>query len=938
MTLPPRKGMRKMWPVIILLALLLALVGVHAEEQNDTAPPRILMKSPQGATNVLPVTLAITTDEPASCRYSSRSAPYPGMEYDFGNTNQTHNATLNLLDGDYVYYVACKDLAENVGEPEQLAFTVDTQPPVITVVSPSGTVLTRSAELNVSTNEQASCKFDISDVSYPSMQSLFQATNARSHKHLLTGLAQGAYLYSVRCKDGAGNANPSSASVLFTVNQRPSASVTIDTEKESDDGTTLLKAGTYPVRVTSSEELAEIPQLRYNYNDDANMRTIALTGSGVSFAGYMIIPDDNTERVGSFSISLIDDSGLSGSDISSGKIFLIDTKKPGAPSAPEVEQARRGVKITWFEEEDAEQYKIYRSTISSVGKADYFTQVDGTEYTDTAVEDQKTYYYRVSAVDRAGNDGDLSPERFILVSLDKKTETAAEVKLSSSLQTLVKKKIADAEKASLDVDAVLLDLSMTTDPDKIAVIEYLNLVEKAKDAQAAIVETKSQLEGYLMLGLSESDVQDRLQKADLTIKKSMSGVTAKISIDEKADMLQPPESSAVYAATTEILQGMTPDVDERSAYESASLSLNEGARVSAEFLVVTLSSLDGTKKTSYAIVKKHIVLPSTLKKGMVVEIVPKEVAEQAGLIISKETPLIVKDDPMLKWTKAGVASFDLAYHVEGKRDLTAMKSTRTVILEDPSFKSVAPAQNNSQNNSITGLAAKPVVKDASGFGWQVIVLFVGVVCVIGLAVYYFFFMKSEESYEENASGEIAPEGSSRPKRKLKQRVVRSAAVQSAGPHAALLSLPPDRGQADGVLAGRPQVINAVLDLVDKASLHASQGDVGGRGQAFYLTALDLYNRLDEGQRRIVHPRLQDAYLQLAALDLVRQGHALVDARRYAELPRILARMSALQDELPVGVRSQVMRSTRYFGSCLSQGQKVSRREEPVFSPLQSSFR
>ncbi|MBI5545351.1 MAG: hypothetical protein HY901_15800 [Deltaproteobacteria bacterium] len=86
---------------------------------NDTTPPFLSNGAPSGAlpSGTASTTMSVSTDEPATCRWStSATATYASMSNVFATTGGTSHSTLKtgLVDGQsYTYYVRCRDAALN---------------------------------------------------------------------------------------------------------------------------------------------------------------------------------------------------------------------------------------------------------------------------------------------------------------------------------------------------------------------------------------------------------------------------------------------------------------------------------------------------------------------------------------------------------------------------------------------------------------------------------------------------------------------------------------------------------------------------------------------------------------------------------------------------------------------------------------------------------
>lgn len=182
----------------------------------DTTAPTVTIVSPTNTTlTSSTVWFNITTDEAVStCSYNISSD-----NVTLSNSSSTvWYKSASLADNIYMATFFCTDLAGNVGI-DGVNFTVanDTTAPTITNGLPTGTVGSNSTTLQVSTDESATCKYDIADGGYDAMTSTFVTTGGTTHSNLLTALAEGAHTYYVRCRDTNGNTNTTSFVVPFTV-------------------------------------------------------------------------------------------------------------------------------------------------------------------------------------------------------------------------------------------------------------------------------------------------------------------------------------------------------------------------------------------------------------------------------------------------------------------------------------------------------------------------------------------------------------------------------------------------------------------------------------------------------------------------------------------------------------------------------------------------
>jgi pectate lyase len=106
------------------------------------------------------------------------------------------------------------------------AIAQDVTPPVISNISPSGPLPfgTTSVVRSVTTDENATCKISITDIPYADMTTLFTNTGGVSHSTSSFSVTNGtSYTRYIRCIDGQGNANTTSAVMTFNIQAGPAA-------------------------------------------------------------------------------------------------------------------------------------------------------------------------------------------------------------------------------------------------------------------------------------------------------------------------------------------------------------------------------------------------------------------------------------------------------------------------------------------------------------------------------------------------------------------------------------------------------------------------------------------------------------------------------------------------------------------------------------------
>ena len=194
---------------------------------SDVAAPIIFGLSPLGTVYSPDITLAVSTNEAADCRYGSKDAVFGAMISHFTTSNRTKHTALVKISGtgNHTYFVRCQDAAGNasaisskiifkyvlnqpangIGGPGNEA-PADKFAPIISNPSPDGEVAEEKVKISVVTGEKAICKYDIDDIEYGKMKEALGSDDSGTyHSKELTLSVAGSYAYNIKCKDLAGN-------------------------------------------------------------------------------------------------------------------------------------------------------------------------------------------------------------------------------------------------------------------------------------------------------------------------------------------------------------------------------------------------------------------------------------------------------------------------------------------------------------------------------------------------------------------------------------------------------------------------------------------------------------------------------------------------------------------------------------------------------------
>ena len=711
--------------------------------------------------------LAINILSPISRKYGKRdilvnittSNPVDVCNYYVDSQNDSLNKVDDMnfekiinLSGDGIFQLSvnCNNIFDN--STSEVTFNIDTSTPVLT--SKSYTIDNNyDVTLNVATDTQAICKYDTIDADYNNMSYFFSLTNSLVHSTTIDALADGNYNYYVRCKNILGNAMPSSEIIAFTVAQKLSASISIDKKPP-------LKAGTYEITLLTSRPVQNNPTLYYVFNNDNSQRPISLTGSGNVWKGYMIITDDTADSVGTFHFSGIDFNGVSGNLIKDGEIFLIDTIKPIAVTSLESTAEDNGdIQIRWYyDNEDVKNYKIYRSTTDNVDYVDYYDTINensGTshKYIDNNVDPGVTYYYKVSATDEADNDGILSDVVSALSTVQSVTVDQATINVATLKPDLIPKvdaAISDIDKMIMDVQTSKNALNDITDNAQLSIITLLKLSDKIDMSLKTLQDIESQATSYKSQDITASELDVRLNKLRLDAIKAQTQVVEDIKVEQSSNFDQITQESDVNSAISAVTEGMNLSKKSVDNYTSVNKKLQDSITIRGEILTFRVKYLGMDDYLKYSIVKKTITSTSSLKDIIVIESIPKEIEKKASNLVldikNQQIPIVVQEDPVLKWSYGDFSSAEIYYQVNDVIDLSYLKNSKTVVLTKPDFKYSDSVQQSDNESGVTGFTSL----DAAGISklsliqWLVVI---GICAVIFLGGYYFVLTKQENNYK-----------------------------------------------------------------------------------------------------------------------------------------------------------------------------------------------
>lgn len=626
--------------------------------------------------------------------------------------------------------------------------------PIITIVSPLGQVITETITLRITTNENSNCKYDTENKTYSLMSNFFTTTGGMTHDIVLTHVPSGDKLYYVSCKDEDDNI--AYTTIGFEVNLGPSAQITLS--KSSP-----LKADTYKVNVLTSKPLAQTPTLQYKFDDEQKYYQISLIGQDSSWEGYLVLSTESKDRIGAFSFQGLDYDGLSGTKITSGAMFILDTTKPIAPASVDAVIDDDNVELSWFYDgEEPEEFNIYRSKSSGVEYIDYYDDDKKTPFEDTSVEDEEDYYYRVATVDKAGNIGELSNEVHVFFKADVNEKTTVTVvspsqKLAPTLEKRLNTTYLSAKTLKFDIKYALSQLEKQTDRFKIIVINELKLIENSKSADLNLDNVLSELDNLRSQDLDESKFDESLKNVEDKIEKIKADFISDVTIIDSIEFTQnSPSEPDIKSAINEIFLRKEVEENIKTNYTKRANTLLDSSTIFETVIIAKLKSL-GESEKYVTLVTKEVISSQDVYDVILLESIPKTFSETSKNIIFSQNPVVLKDDPMVYWSYPKLESAKFSYYIYDKKQISDVKDAKTLVLADPvkflPKKGVYSEETGAGANKLTGNISFNT--DGIKKYKEYVFIVLGILVISGLLVYYFFFI-NDSGFDNEEYDQLEP--------------------------------------------------------------------------------------------------------------------------------------------------------------------------------------
>ncbi len=459
---------------------------------------------------------------------------------------------------------------------------------------------------------------------------LFNGEYGLTHEAYLMDLAEGFHEYYVKCDGGLEKYVGFATSIPIFA--------TIQISKEPP-----LKEGIYKVNLITSKIPSGNPTLEYSF-DEIVYRPMTLTGFGTNWEGNLIIPGNVEESVCSFRFSAKDLSGNTGNKIIGDSSFVIDTIVPSAIGMINAVGYEGQIRLDWFFDEGFKEFNIYKSEDPNVDYTDFFKTITKKYFYDNEVEKGQNYYYRVAAVDEAGNIAPLSKEVYATALLNNYTKATG---LNPKFVGKVDNSIAEINSVIETIDSIsqLIELK----EEKVQTIfSDLKLDKELTNSVSELNSLKRDIESYKLQDLSEEELNNKLSSSTLKLNIIKKKIPEDLTILEEKETERVLNEQNVQKAFLEYFDNSGEDYDKEIS-EILKLIEENNLKITSKFYSLQILYLDGSKK-------EIGLFEDTLNKKLgesninLALIIPKEIAETSSEIKFMNINYdVIKDDPVISF-------------------------------------------------------------------------------------------------------------------------------------------------------------------------------------------------------------------------------------------------------------------------------------------------
>src|SRR3989339_868052 len=554
--------------------------------------------------------------------------------------------------------------------------------------------------VKVATNFDAHCKYSLSKgVSYENMEMNFDSSIGKLHQKSFTGLGDGIYHYYVKCIDESIGSigNETELSIILRINSLVNAQIIFSKEEP-------LSEGIVEISLITSKIVSFAPTLSYSMDGGLVKTPIPLLGNEKFWKGYLSIDKNFGEGVISFDFKANDLEGRQGTKIISGGVVKVDTLNPSTILEIVAVGYDGEIKLDWHYNGDYKEFNIYRSLSANPDFTDFYKISGSNSFNDKWVEDGKTYYYRVSVIDDAGNEGELSSQVYATSLLNNVTYVSG---LALELMGRVDNLLVEIDFAVEELMAIKNSIATKSQKEK-DLFSNLKLENEIDKSKSDLISLKQDVEKYKLQDLTENELNSKI--ASCRVKMNVIGkkVPEDIIILQEDSMKNLFDEKSIEEFLFEFDPLMSKERIDKSVKESLKIIDESGLEMARNFYAI----LDRQENQSF------------------IEVFPQDIIESINDITFRNSNVnTIKEDSVISFESD---SKNIFYSFESNLNPERLREIKV------GFISIADEEIDS-SFSLTGYFLLDLNRTKYAGGFAVILLFAV------LFVYLFYNKKSNFS-------------------------------------------------------------------------------------------------------------------------------------------------------------------------------------------------
>ena len=579
--------------------------------------------------------------------------------------------------------------------------------------------------IKINTDVDSICHYSmVKGLNYKDMTGNFDISSGKLHEKSFTNFQDGIYKFYIKCL-AIDNSSTEPAELELRLIMDSLVTGQIVLSKNSP-----LTYGKVDLTLITSKLLSQTPSLSYSldglvYND------LPLYGSDTTWKSFLIIPKTAEEALGSFKLKALDLEGREGNQLTSGGVFTIDTLKPSTINYITAIGFDGKIELSWYYDENYKMFKVYRSINPNSDYTDYFNSADSTKFDDTFVDKGKTYYYRVSAIDDAGNEGDLSREVSATALIQDTNKTVSNQGLSLELYGPVDSLTTEINSTLSDVYNIRSTLS-TQDKKIQDIFTDLLLAKDLDDSISGLNSLSKDVDRLKLQDLTKDELNKKLDSSLLRLNIIKKKVPENIVITSEDSRTEQISDQDIQSAILELDSNLSQKEKDNSLKATQKTMKDSKISIISNYYNLEIIYLDGTKNVVSFIKQDISAILERYDNTSFLEIIPKDVSQTASEIDVKNAEFqVIKEDPVISFSSD---TKEIVYLFNKKISIESLKLIKPVLV------TIYKEQSNHETSSgITGYFT--YVSDNKSYLGIIICLFV----LLPLLIYFFILKRSKPS-------------------------------------------------------------------------------------------------------------------------------------------------------------------------------------------------